>query len=129
MVRLALGSFSGVCWTRICGGGEWEEDYQGNGGAEAGSRPENGHWTRTGWDQGRLRQGLRSRARAGHHPGAERLWAHLRVWGYCVLRSLLRCGEEAGLLFALTLLRSIYFTLPSLPPPPQHLGLCNLLRE
>lgn len=86
----------------------WEEDYQGNGSAEAGSRPENGHWTRDGLGlgRGRLRQGLRSRARAGHHPGAERLWAHTLESGDTrVLRSLLEVWRGSGANFYL---RSLY---------------------
>lgn len=96
----------------------WEEDYQGNGGAEAGSRPENGHWTRDGLGLGRLRQGLRSRARAGHHPGAERLWAHTLESGDTrVLRSLLEVWRGSGAFICAHSTEKHLFHTPRSPPP------------
>ena len=108
----------------------WEEDCRGNGGAEAGSRPENGQWSPAGLGLARLRQGRRSRARAGRHPGAERLWAptlELGILAPCAVSW--RCGEEAGLIFICAHSTEKHLLLPAPPPRPQHLGLCNLLGE
>ena len=82
--RLAPGGCSGVCRTPISGGGRAarEEERPGKGGAGAGPRPEDGHWSPGGLGRERRRRRARTEASGDTRVPRESSWG---------------CGEEAGL--------------------------------